>query len=349
MKSEKKVNLTKFSPGAGWACKLSANDLTQVLSKLKIPRQSKNSSGFESFDDCSIYKINEKQSIIQTVDFFTPIVDDPYTFGQISASNSLSDIYAMGGKPLFALNIVGFPSDKLDLSILSDILQGGIDKCNSADIQILGGHTIKDDVPKYGLAVTGLINNEDIITNDNANVGDDIILTKPIGSGIIATSIKNDLVDKKTYNHAVQVMKDLNKESSKIMQKYNINSCTDVTGFGLLGHLSEMCKGSNVSAVIHYNKIPLLTNTENFAKKDIIPGGSKKNFDFLKDIIHFHNSLEHYQKLILSDAQTSGGLLISCDKKDSINLLMELNESLDYKASIIGEFTNKKNHSIYCE
>jgi len=255
----------------------------------------------------------------------------------------------MGGKPLFALNIVGFPSDKLELSILSDILQGGIDKCNSANIQILGGHSIKDDIPKYGLAVTGLIDNEKIITNNNANVGDDIILTKPIGSGIIATSIKKDLADEKTYNHAVEVMKNLNKESSRIMQKYNINSCTDVTGFGLLGHLSEMCKGSNVSAKIYYDKIPLLANTENFAKKDIIPGGSKKNFDFLKDMIQFHDSFELYKKLILSDAQTSGGLLISCDKKDSINLLMELNESLDYKSSIIGEFINKKNHLIYCE
>ena len=349
MKNEKKVNLTKFSPGAGWACKLSANDLTQVLSKLKISGKSEHSSGFETFDDCSIYKINEKQSIIQTVDFFTPIVDDPYTFGQISASNSLSDIYAMGGKPLFALNIVGFPSDKLDLSILSDILQGGIDKCNSANIQILGGHSIKDDVPKYGLAVTGLIDNEKIITNNNAKEGDDIILTKPIGSGIIATTIKNNLADEKTYSHAVKVMKDLNKESSRIMQKYNINSCTDVTGFGLLGHLNEMCKGSNVSARIQYKKIPLLTNTENFAKKDVIPGGSKKNFDFLKNMIRFHNSFELYQKLILSDAQTSGGLLISCNKKDSLNLLTELNNNLDYKASIIGEFTNEKNHSIYCE
>ena len=349
MKNKKKVNLTKFSPGAGWACKLSANDLTQVLSKLKISGQSEYSSGFETFDDCSIYKINEEQSIIQTVDFFTPIVDDPYTFGQISASNSLSDIYAMGGKPLFALNIVGFPSDQLDLSILSDILQGGIDKCNSANIQILGGHSIKDDVPKYGLAVTGLIDNEKIITNNNANESNDIILTKPIGSGIIATSIKNNLADEKTYNHAVQVMKDLNKESSKIMQKYNINSCTDVTGFGLLGHLSEMCKASNISAKIYYNKIPLLTNTENFAKKGIIPGGSRKNFDFLKDIIQFNDSLELYKKLILSDAQTSGGLLISCDKKDSANLLKELNKSLDYKASIVGEFTTKKNYSIYCE
>ena len=165
----------------------------------------------------------------------------------------------------------------------------------------------------------------------------------------IATTIKNNLADEKTYSHAVKVMKDLNKESSRIMQKYNINSCTDVTGFGLLGHLNEMCKGSNVSARIQYKKIPLLTNTENFAKKDVIPGGSKKNFDFLKNMIRFHDSFELYQKLILSDAQTSGGLLISCNKKDSLNLLMELNNNLDYKASIIGEFTNKKNHSIYCE
>ena len=319
------------------------------MSKLKIPAYQNQSIGFETFDDCCIYPINETQSIIQTVDFFTPIVDDPYTFGQIAATNSLSDIYAMGGTPLFALNIVGFPSDKINLGVLSDILQGGIDKCESAKIKILGGHSIKDDVPKYGLAVTGLIDNDKIIRNNKAVINDDIILTKPIGSGIISTAIKREIADNTVHDEVIKIMNDLNDKASSIMRKYNVKACTDVTGFGLLGHLNEMCISSKVSAKIFYHKIPLILNTEDFAKKDIIPGGTKSNFNYLKNNINFKNTIKSFQKFILSDSQTSGGLLISCNKSDSQTLLKELNNSLDYKSAIIGEFIHQKDYSIYCE
>tara|TARA_X000001036_G_scaffold323891_1_gene302356 strand:- start:193 stop:1152 length:960 start_codon:yes stop_codon:yes gene_type:complete len=318
------------------------------LSKLNILNNNDKSSGFETFDDCSIYQINDKQSIIQTVDFFTPIVDDPYTFGQIAATNSLSDIYAMGGIPLFALNIVGFPSDKLDIDILASILQGGIDKCSEAKIKILGGHSIKDDVPKYGLAVTGIIDNDKIVRNNKAAINDDIILTKPIGSGIISTAIKRDLVDNKTYKAVIKIMNNLNDKSSKLMRKYNISACTDVTGFGLLGHLNEVCNGSNLSSNIKYNKVPTIINTEKFAKDDIIPGGTKNNLNFLKKDIYFNSSLELFQKMILADAQTSGGLLIACNKSDSQQLLNDLNSISDYQSSIIGEFIAKKDFNIYC-
>ena len=214
MNLNKKIKLTEFSPGAGWACKISANDLTQVLSKLNSLNINK-SIGFETFDDCSIYPINDKQSIIQSVDFFTPIVDDPYLFGQIAATNALSDIYAMGGKPLFALNIVAFPTEKLNLNILSDILNGGIDKCKEVNIPILGGHSIKDDVPKYGLAVTGIIDNNQIIKNNTAKYNDDIILTKPIGTGIITTAIKKNICGKTLENKVIEVMNTLNNKSAE--------------------------------------------------------------------------------------------------------------------------------------
>ena len=349
MINDKKIRLTEYSPGAGWACKLSANDLTQVLSKLKGFNHKTGSSGFESFDDCGIYRINNKQSIIQTVDFFTPIVDDPYIFGQIAAANSLSDIYAMGGVPLFALNIVGFPSEKIGLEILSEILQGGIDKCNAANIHILGGHSIKDDVPKYGLAVTGLIDNDKIIKNNTAKENDSIILTKPIGSGIITTAIKKELSDDKTTAEVIKVMNTLNDSAAQIMTQFSISACTDVTGYGLLGHLNEISKGSNLSAKIRYDDIPLISNTENFAKKGMIPGGSKKNLEFLTNDLYFDATIKDFQKLILSDAQTSGGLLISCPKKHANALLEELNKKSVFKSSIIGEFISKKDYNIFCK
>ena len=345
----KNIKLTQYSPGAGWACKLSASDLTQVLGNLKNTSLGSAIGGFSSFDDCGIYKINDEKSIIQTLDFFTPIVDDPYLFGQIAAANSLSDIYAMGGTPLFALNITAFPSEKISLNVLSEILQGGIDKCNSINIPILGGHTIKDDIPKYGLAVTGLIDNNSIIKNDSAKKGDHIILTKPIGSGIISTAVKKNLAKKSIIQEVIDTMNTLNDKASNIMQKYDVNACTDVTGFGLLGHLNEMCKGSNLSATINYSNVPLISQTEKFAIDGIIPGGTKNNLKFLKNALLFSDSIKEFQKLILADAQTSGGLLISCNQSNSEKMINELNEKTEFKSNIIGEFKDKEEYNIYCK
>ena len=346
MENNNKIKLTHYSKGAGWACKISAKELTQVLSKLNSIPLNNTESGFDKFDDCAIYKINKKQSIIQTVDFFTPIVDDPYKFGLIAAANSLSDIYAMGGKPLFALNIVAFPTDNLSLDILGDILRGGQDKCNEADIKILGGHSIKDDTPKYGLAVTSLIDNVNIKRNSNCKKDDAIILTKPIGTGILTTAIKKGIASLSTTNEVEELMATLNNNKTFFSESNLINASTDVTGYGLLGHLIEMAEASNLSAKINFGSIPIINETIHFSKKDVIPGGTKKNFDFYKSNISFSEKLENYQKLILADAQTSGGLLLSVNKNKAKYLIKKINENANYNAHIIGNFTSKKKKSV---
>ena len=307
----------------------------------------KKTSGFEDFDDCAIYELNDSQSIIQSVDFFTPIVDDPYTFGQIAAANALSDIYAMGGVPLFALNIVAFPTDKLHLDILTLILKGGEDKCSEVNVKILGGHSIKDDVPKYGLAVTGIIDNKKITKNNNAKSGDDLILTKPLGTGIITTAIKKDLAKKSTIKTAVDVMTSLNNVAAEKMNLTAVNACTDITGYGLIGHLHEICESSNLTSKIYYQKIPFIEQVESLARDGIVPGGSKNNLDFFNANISFDNGIKNHQKLMVADAQTSGGLLISVPKKNSKNLLDTLNQNSKFKSTIIGELMDKQEKTIF--
>jgi len=316
------------------------------LSKLKGPNNKKN-SGFEQFDDCAIYEIDNGHSIIQTVDFFTPIVDDPYLFGKIAANNSLSDIYAMGGKPLFSLNIVAFPTEELPLEILSEILKGGEDVCNEANINILGGHSIKDDTPKYGMAVTGIIKNNQIIKNSTAKNMDTIILTKPLGSGIITTAIKKGLATKKIKNGVIELMLTSNKNSSETMQKNTINACTDITGYGLLGHLNEMCSSSNLSAMINFDSINFIEGVEELAKNGVIPGGTKNNFNFNKKDIYFEKNIKEYQKFMLSDAQTAGGLLIAVPLEKSHDLLEKLNKNSKYVSKIIGSFIEKGDKNIF--
>ena len=314
------------------------------MSKLNSIGNSNSNSGFENFDDCSIYKINNKQSIIQSVDFFTPIVDDPYTFGLISAANSISDIYAMGGKPLFALNIVAFPSDDLSLDVLSEILRGGLDKCKEANINILGGHSIKDKTPKYGLAVTGLIENNLIIKNNTPNTSDVLLLTKPLGTGILTTAIKKDLTNKKIESDVIKLMSTLNHDLSELNIK--INACTDITGYGLLGHLNEMTQNNDLSANINFKKVPFLDEVSNFAKEDIIPGGTRKNLKFYEKNINFDKSISKYQQLMIADAQTSGGLLISTNKNNAKKITEILNKNSNYKTIEIGHFSAKKERNI---
>ncbi len=317
-----------------------------MLSNLPTDTLNSKTVGFETSEDCAIFPLDNGQLLIQSVDFFTPIVDDAKTFGKIAAVNSLSDIYAMGGTPLFALNVAGFPSDELPLSVLTNILQGGIHIAQDAGISILGGHTIKDDVPKYGLVVTGMVDSDKIVRNNSAKPGDILVLTKPLGLGIISTAIKNNNADKDLENTAIETMLELNKSASEIMVQFDAHACTDITGYGLLGHLMEMCEGSHVSAQLKFSSIPFIDGVENLAEEGVIPGGTKKNLAFVKDRIDFASHIQPHQQLMLADAQTSGGLLISIDPSKVNDLVSKLNEKNVMCAEIIGNVQEYNSKSI---
>lgn len=303
--------------------------------------------GIDTSDDAAVYAVNKETAVIETVDFFTPIVDDPYKFGAIAAANALSDVYAMGGKPLFALNIVCFPTC-LPINILGEILRGGADKVKEAGAVIAGGHSIDDKVPKYGLAVTGVVNPKRILSNSSAKPGDVLILTKPLGSGILNTALKRGIATQKNMEDVYEVMVYLNKYAMDIASGFNINSCTDITGFGLLGHLYEMASGSNVSIRVHYGNINIIDGTEDFAKMGIIPGGAYRNKDYVKDNVVFDGSMEEYKKDILFDPQTSGGLILSVSRNDAGSLMEKL-KSIQTSCSIIGEVTEKKDNYLFVD
>ena len=284
---------------------------------------------------------------MQTVDFFTPIVDDPYQFGQIAAANSLSDIYAMGAKPIFALNIVGFPINDLPKKMLTTILQGGADKAKEAGIPTVGGHSVDDKEPKYGLVVTGEVEEKNIVTNKSATPGDVLVLTKPLGTGIIATAIKKGLAKNDIIKTAVESMSALNDLASKIMVELGVKTATDVSGFGLLGHLNEICKASKVSAEIKYDDLPLLSGVNKLASDGIIPGGTKRNLSFATSFTYFHDQLTKIQQLISADAQTSGGLLISISPEKTESFLQLFNEQSSIKAQEIGKITKQREKAIF--
>lgn len=264
-----------------------------------------------TFDDASVYEIAPDLGLVATIDFFTPIVDDPYAFGAIAAANSLSDIYAMGGAPLFALNVAGFPRDLLPLEVLGQILAGGAAKASEAGIAIIGGHTIDDPEPKYGLVVIGRISPDRIIRNNGAQPGDRLILTKPLGSGIIATAIKRGLASPDLIERITRVMSTLNRAGAEAMAVVPPHAATDVTGFGLLGHLWEIVSASGVGAMIDADRVPLLPEAWELAHRDVIPGGTRRNLEALTKRVVWGPGIDDIDRLVLSDAQTSGGLLIS--------------------------------------
>ena len=279
---------------------------------------------------------------MQTVDFFTPVVDDPYQFGQIAAANSLSDIYAMGGKPLFALNIVGFPINELPKNILTEILQGGADKAAEAGIPIVGGHSVDDREPKYGLVVTGEVDENNLWKNSGANAGEVLVLTKPLGTGIIATAIKKGKASSNSIELAIKSMSQLNKESADILKEHNVSSVTDVTGFGLLGHLKEICQNSGVSSEIEFQNLKFLDSTIELAMSGIIPNGTKRNLQSVKENILFNNQLNETQQFLMADAQTSGGLLASMPLQDAKSFIKKMNG----QPTIIGKITDKQSYLI---
>ncbi len=279
--------------------------------------------------------------MVQTVDYITPVVDDPYQFGMIAAANALSDIYAMGGKPVMALNLIGFPNQSLPLSIMEAIMKGGADKAAEAGVSIVGGHSITDHSPKYGLVVTGFLDIRNMITKRGAKPGDSLILTKPLGIGVITTGIDHKMVDDDTVKRVIKTMTTLNKRASEIMLAIGVNACTDVTGFGLLGHLREIIVASGVGARIIASRVPTIPETEELVQAGAVAGGTHNNYRYLRDLVKWNPSLSKEMKLILCDPQTSGGLLISVSPDNKDRLITELQKEREImEAAEIGEIVD---------
>jgi selenide, water dikinase len=293
--------------------------------------------GMERVEDAGVYKISDEIAIVQTVDFFTPIVDDPYTFGQIAAANALSDVYAIGGKPITAMNVVCFPVQSMDISVLREVLLGGIEKIREADAVLLGGHSVDDAEIKYGLSVTGTINPVKIMRKENSKAGDRLVLTKPIGTGIISTAIKGEMASENASKAIIESMAALNRKASEVMLEVGVNACTDITGFGLLGHASEMIENTDKGIEIYAGSVPIFKETYELAEMGMIPAGLYRNREHRKSFIDFEENIDEITMDILFDPQTSGGLLISVPEKRCDILIRKMHDSGVAAAAIIGE------------
>lgn len=302
--------------------------------------------GNETSDDAGVFQITDSIALIQTVDFFTPVVDDPYMFGQIAAANALSDVYAMGGVPRTVLNIVGYPIKKLGAEMLAEILRGAADKVAETGAVTVGGHSIDDQEPKFGLSVTGTVHPQKIWKNIGAKEGDALVLTKPIGVGILTTGIKRSVVTPEQEETVIKTMALLNKKAAEILHAYHPHAVTDITGFGLLGHCCEMARGSEVSFEISFTNVPILEGTINLAKDGVVPGGTKANHKWLYDDVNY-NGLATHEQLILCDAVTSGGLLVALSEEEASRYLEGLHSSGIETAAIIGHVTKQKDKHIF--
>jgi selenide,water dikinase len=332
------VRLTHLSACAGCAAKVDAGMLAHVLHGLPPIADPNVIVGHSSADDAGVYRLDDERALVQTVDFFPPIVDDPYDYGRIAAANALSDVYAMGARPLCALAIAAFPED-LDPAVITAILRGGVDAAATAGIAIVGGHTIKDEEPKYGLAVTGIVHPDRILRNNTGRCGDALILSKPLGTGILTTARRSDEIDEVALAPAIKSMVELNRTASEVALKFAVHAMTDVTGFGLLGHLREML-GGRLGARIDGASVPLLPNALALASRDVMPGGTRKNLAAaLENGARFDARLSSGLAAVLCDAQTSGGLLIAVDGVQAAPLLDALHEAGVRNARAIGAFT----------
>ena len=307
------------------------------MSGLTILSDSNILVGANDRDDAGVYKINNGLALVQTLDFITPICDDPFEFGKIAACNSLSDVYAMGGKPITAMNIVSFPLNKFSPDILNLILKGGLTIMKEGDVQLLGGHSVDDPELKYGLSVTGTIHPERIIRNNGIKPDDSLVLTKPLGTGIIATALKGGVADKEITDRFIKSMSTLNKNASEIMLKYNVNASTDVTGFGLVGHILEMMEGNGMSVILDSKSVPILDGALEYASDGLIPGGLYRNKNYSGNVCAVSKSVKREITDIMFDPQTSGGLLISLPKSEAELMVKEMHNSGITYASIIGE------------
>lgn len=310
-------------------------ELAQVLRHV-VPAENVNALvDSATRDDAAVYRLDEERALVATTDFFTPVVDDPYAFGQIAAANALSDIYAMGARPLFALNLLGFPRKYLDEGSLAEILRGGAEKCQEAGVPILGGHSIDDAEPKYGLVAVGDVHPDAITTNAAARAGQQLVLTKAIGTGIIATAIKADKAPREAIDAAIESMATLNKDAAALMAHFGIRAATDVTGFGLLGHLREMARASGLAAELEAAAVPLLPGSLELARTERFPGGTKRNLADVSPDVQFPEAMDEHRRLLLADAQTSGGLLLSV-QPDTVDALLEALTPVAPASRVIG-------------
>lgn len=333
----KEIKLTHYTHGMGCACKIEPALLEDILKNLPIPDDTKILVGTQTADDAAVYKINDETALVVTLDFFTPIADDPFEFGAIAAANALSDIYAMGAMPLFGLNIVAFPSNRLPMAVLEKILQGAQTKAQEAGIYVIGGHSIEDTEPKYGMVVVGSVHPNKIWKNVGLQENDALILTKPIGTGILSTALKRGLLDDAQKDLLISTMSGLNKLASEVLQKYPVHACTDITGFGLIGHLSEMVLGSNTAVEIIAEKVPVLEGVFELAAGNVIPGGTLSNMKFVEDVVLWSPQLSQVQKIVLCDAQTSGGLLAAVPGNKAQDIVQTLHDTGIIKAQIVGK------------
>jgi selenide,water dikinase len=342
-----KVDLLKMVESGGCSAKISPKQLDEILKYLPLADDPDILVGIDTQDDAGVYRINDELALVVTTDFFPPVCSDPYEFGQIAATNSISDVYAMGGRPVIALNIMMFPAAELPMEAYASILKGGSDKAAEAGVKIIGGHTIDDSPPKYGLAVVGYIHPEKIITNAGARPGDFLILTKPIGTGTILAGQRLKMAGKKDIEEALRLMKLLNKSGAEVMKKYDIRGATDITGFGLAGHALKMAKAGNVSITLNMKDVPLIGNVYGLTDDGCIPGASFRNLDFAEPDTGVDPDLDYNLKMLAFDAQTSGGLMISAPPGKEKQILGDLKKAGFGKSAVIGYVTDPDQKYLY--
>ncbi len=335
--STETIRLTQTVKGAGCAAKLAPGILDKALCGLDLPVDPNLLVGLDRADDAGVYRISDELALVQTIDFFPPMVDDPFSFGQIAAANALSDIYAMGGIPKTAMNVVAFPAKTMDISILRTIIEGGLDKMREAGVVLIGGHTVEDGELKYGLSVTGFIHPDRILTKQNLQVGDRLILTKPVGTGIISTAIKAGLADQSVTDKVALAMATLNRDAALTMQEFPVHACTDITGFGFLGHLAEMVVDSGYGVRIKAADVPLYPEALEWAAMGLIPAGAYNNRSFRGAFVDFGTSVAQRVQDLLFDPQTSGGLLIAVAAGEAERLVAALKAKGIECAAIVGE------------
>ncbi len=342
---DEEVRLTSMTHTAGCAAKIGPGTLAGILETLPKFEDPNLMVGIETSDDGAIYRVSEDVALIQTLDFFPPMVDDPYVFGQVAAANALSDIYAMGGEPKVALNIVAWPNC-VNPKFLGEILRGGADKVKEAGAVLAGGHSIQDDVPKYGLSVTGFVHPDRVFKNCGAKPGDVLILTKPLGTGIVNTAVKAELASKEAEAEVIRVMTTLNKKAKHVIERYEIHSCTDVTGFGLAGHSIEMAEGSGVTIELNVSALPIQEAAPEYAKMGLIPEGAYRNRAFAGVRVDVGETEEYLQDIFF-DPQTSGGLLISAAPDTAVDIMRDFaQQGLDTEYGIIGTVVEKQQFCV---